>query len=244
MERVQQEIEKTMAQVDRPGDAFRLWRDSGAFAVLAPELATLSDVALATLDLLPRAASADPEQQHRTVTRLTALLLDVEPCGGARSSALAALLQRARALDRGADRAMGAAQRAAPRVARRRLVRRAMRRCAVGYPRSAARASNAFFAVLAARLEAESGAGLVRVSREAVQALRARAEAIAPRDPIEISDLAIAGGDLMKAGIKAGPQLGATLRALLEWVLEDPARNSHDRLLAHARESAGGRSQD
>ena len=59
------------------------------------------------------------------------------------------------------------------------------------------------------------------------------------RDPVEIGDLAIGGGDLMKAGIEAGPQLGATLRAMLEWVLEDPARNSHDRLLARARELAG-----
>jgi hypothetical protein len=29
------------------------------------------------------------------------------------------------------------------------------------------------------------------------------------------------------------------LRTLLEWVLEDPARNTHDRLLARARELTG-----
>jgi tRNA nucleotidyltransferase (CCA-adding enzyme) len=62
------------------------------------------------------------------------------------------------------------------------------------------------------------------------------------RDPVEIGDLAIGGGDLMKAGVRAGPQLGAMLRALLEWVLEDPARNTHDRLLARTREIAGEQS--
>ena len=76
MERVQQEIEKTLSQVERPGDAFRLWRDSGAFAVVAPPLAAMSDVALATIDLLPRATN--PEEQHRTVNRLLALVLDVK----------------------------------------------------------------------------------------------------------------------------------------------------------------------
>ena len=43
----------------------------------------------------------------------------------------------------------------------------------------------------------------------------------------------------MNAGIKAGPQLGAALRALLDWVLDDPARNTHDQLLVRAREIAG-----
>ena len=56
---------------------------------------------------------------------------------------------------------------------------------------------------------------------------------------MEIGDLAVDGGDLMQAGIAAGPRVGAVLRALLEWVLDDPARNTHDRLLARARELAG-----
>jgi hypothetical protein len=51
---VQQEIVKTMEQVQRPGGAFRLWRDTGALAVLVPSLAAIDDVALATLDELPR----------------------------------------------------------------------------------------------------------------------------------------------------------------------------------------------
>jgi tRNA nucleotidyltransferase (CCA-adding enzyme) len=243
MERVQQEIEKTMAQVDRPGDAFRLWRDSGAFAVVAPELASLSDVGLATLDRLPRAVNADPAQQHRTVTRLTALLLDVEPSAARdllralrfsneRARWIGELVERWALLNAPVRESLAGDSSPSDGEVRRWV-------SAIGRTRI-----DAFFAVLAARFEAESDAGWLRLPKGAVQLLRVRADAIAPRDPIEISDLAIAGGDLMKAGIKAGPQLGATLRALLEWVLEDPARNSRERLLAHARAIAGGPTQD
>ena len=76
MERVQQEIEKTMTQVDLPGGAFRIWRDSGAFEALVPSLATLSEVTFASLDLLPRARSA--AQSQRTSNRLAALVLELD----------------------------------------------------------------------------------------------------------------------------------------------------------------------
>jgi tRNA nucleotidyltransferase (CCA-adding enzyme) len=91
--------------------------------------------------------------------------------------------------------------------------------------------------VLDARFRAEEGGGVPSRQRS-VAALRDRAFAIALRDPLETGDLAIDGGDLMKAGIKAGPELGATLRALLDWVLDDPARNTNDQLLARVRELA------
>ncbi len=243
MERVQQEIEKTMAQVDRPGNAFRLWRDSGAFAVVAPALESVSDVALATLDLLPRAASADPAQQHRTVTRLTALLLDTEPSAARdlirtlrfsneRARWIAEMIERWAVLNSPLRDALGAGSPPSDAEVRRWV-------SAIGRTRI-----DAFFSVLTARFEAERAAKWGRVSQHAVQALRARAEQIAPRDPIEIGDLVIDGSDLMKAGIKAGPQLGASLRALLDWVLEDPSRNTHERLLAHARGIAVGHTQD
>src|SRR5919199_3897261 len=53
-ERVKQELEKTVEQVERPGRAIALWRDSGALASLIAPLQTVSDVTLATLDQLPR----------------------------------------------------------------------------------------------------------------------------------------------------------------------------------------------
>ena len=75
-ERVQQELVKTMEQVDRPGAALRIWRDAGALAALVPALAAIDDVALATLDELPR-DRASGRVTHRTVNRLAALFLDV-----------------------------------------------------------------------------------------------------------------------------------------------------------------------
>src|ERR687886_1427299 len=53
-ERVKQELEKTMEQVERAGRALALWRDSGALASLIAPLHAISDVTLATLDQLPR----------------------------------------------------------------------------------------------------------------------------------------------------------------------------------------------
>jgi tRNA nucleotidyltransferase (CCA-adding enzyme) len=243
MERVQQEIEKTMAQVDRPGDAFRLWRDSGAFAVLAPALASMSDVALATLDLLPRARSAEAEQQHHTVNRLASLLLDVEPraarellrelrFSNERTRWIGDLIERWALLNAAMREALASASAPTDEAVRRWIA-------VIGRTRV-----DAFFALLGARFRAEAAEGWGRVQDSSVEALRKRASVIALRDPVEIGDLAVDGGDLMKVGIKAGPQLGNALRALLEWVLEDPLRNTHDRLLARARELAAEHSHD
>jgi tRNA nucleotidyltransferase (CCA-adding enzyme) len=65
-----------------------------------------------------------------------------------------------------------------------------------------------------------------------------RALRIAYRDPIELADLAVDGEDLQREGIARGPLLGKILRRLLEWVVEEPARNVRDQLLARARSLA------
>ena len=49
---------------------------------------------------------------------------------------------------------------------------------------------------------------------------------------IEIGDLAIGGDELRAAGIPAGPIYAKILHALLERVLEAPARNTPEALLA------------
>ena len=239
MERVQQEIDKTMVQVDRPGNAFRLWRDSRALTVLAPALASVNEIALATLDLLPRAANA--EERHHTVNRLIALMLDVPP-----AAARATLRELRFSNDRvqwigdiverwhlvgGPIRDALAKDAAIPDATVRRWV------ATIGRTRI-----DALFTVLDARVRAEGAAGSGRVEPGRVQELRDRAEAVALRDPLETGDLAVDGGDLMKAGINAGPRLGAALRTLLDWVLDDPSRNTHDQLLARARELAGEQS--
>ncbi|UCF41549.1 MAG: tRNA cytidylyltransferase [Gemmatimonadota bacterium] len=68
---------------------------------------------------------------------------------------------------------------------------------------------------------------------EAVKAIRASGA------PLSVTDLAVNGKDLMAAGVPAGPQMGETLRSLLERVLDDPALNTKEALLAVVREGTG-----
>jgi tRNA nucleotidyltransferase (CCA-adding enzyme) len=51
-------------------------------------------------------------------------------------------------------------------------------------------------------------------------------------DPLALKDLAVKGADLMAAGVRAGPDVGETLRRLLDEVLEDPSRNTREYLLS------------
>jgi tRNA nucleotidyltransferase (CCA-adding enzyme) len=56
-------------------------------------------------------------------------------------------------------------------------------------------------------------------------------------DPLTRPDLAITGTDLQVLG-KTGPEIGRTLAALLDRVVEDPSLNTRDSLLALARKMA------
>ena len=53
--------------------------------------------------------------------------------------------------------------------------------------------------------------------------------------PHRLADLAIDGSDLIDLGFSEGPELGRTLEALLDAVVEDPSVNTRDRLLERAR---------
>jgi tRNA nucleotidyltransferase (CCA-adding enzyme) len=69
---------------------------------------------------------------------------------------------------------------------------------------------------------------------------RAHAEACLQGAPLAVGELAIKGGQLIAAGVLApGPAIGETMRALLAWVLDDPARNEPDTLIAYARTRQG-----
>jgi tRNA nucleotidyltransferase (CCA-adding enzyme) len=54
--------------------------------------------------------------------------------------------------------------------------------------------------------------------------------------PHRLRDLAVDGNDLIEAGFKPGPQLGRILHELLDAVVEEPALNTRDQLLARAKE--------
>jgi tRNA nucleotidyltransferase (CCA-adding enzyme) len=55
----------------------------------------------------------------------------------------------------------------------------------------------------------------------------------AAKDPLRLKDLAVTGDDLLAAGVRPGPDVGATLERLLDDVLEDPLRNTKAYLLSH-----------
>lgn len=54
--------------------------------------------------------------------------------------------------------------------------------------------------------------------------------------PLTVSELAVSGDDLLKAGFKKGPRIGQTLNQLLQMVLEDPDLNTEASLLKRANE--------
>jgi tRNA nucleotidyltransferase (CCA-adding enzyme) len=58
----------------------------------------------------------------------------------------------------------------------------------------------------------------------------------AMRDPISVGMLALDGKGIMALGEKPGPRIGWTLHALLEEVLEDPARNTTEYMQQRATE--------
>jgi tRNA nucleotidyltransferase (CCA-adding enzyme) len=59
-------------------------------------------------------------------------------------------------------------------------------------------------------------------------------EALNSGDALSLKELNIDGKDLMAAGIPRGPELGQTLKTLLEAALDDPQLNTREKLLALA----------
>jgi tRNA nucleotidyltransferase (CCA-adding enzyme) len=53
---------------------------------------------------------------------------------------------------------------------------------------------------------------------------------------VSLKDLAVTGQDLIKCGLKPGPEVGRILQGLLEAVIEEPERNEKEKLLAYWKE--------
>jgi len=238
-ERVKQEIEKTMEQVRCPSIAFDLWRDGGALASLVPVLATQSRVAFESADHVPmpgttlRAERADA----RRMLRIVSIFLDVasrsvrEALHDLRfSNAHVRMMTRLAELWEHAFAPIDTALRS-PAPLEDAVIR--------GWAAQTGRTLLApFLRLAAARWAAVRANGGDAPTRERADSAYRRALRIAYRDPIELADLGVDGEDLQREGIAHGPLLGKILRSLLAWVVEDPARNVPDRLLAHARDLA------
>lgn len=231
-ERVKQEIEKTMEQVEHPARAFSLWRTSGAFATLIPQLVDMSSLDLATLDhlCLPGLKGRPQRRVMRMIGLFAAVphdsllgLLKSLRFSNADAAWISSVAGSWQVLENEMRSALTADE--APRDS---VIRR--------WAASAGRTRLAYVMRLAAaRWSAERDAGLTAPAPAMVRSVYRRAMRIAYRDPIEIGDLAIDGRDLEKLGI-AGPEVGRTLRSLLERVINDPAANERTGLLESARQ--------
>ncbi len=63
------------------------------------------------------------------------------------------------------------------------------------------------------------------------QARKKAEEILAAGECISLKELALNGSDLIKAGIKPGPDIGAWLDRLLNYVIEYPEKNNREELL-------------
>ena len=235
-ERVKQEIEKTVEQVVRPSEAFAMWRTSGALATLVPALAGQDEVAFRASDFvcIPGSAHREDRRDGRRLRRIASMFLGLAP---------------ARVREATHDlRFSNADVRFMTRLAEHWLqLFDGMSKAALegvptdGVIRTWAATTGRtqlgeLLRLVAARWAAMRAMGHDAPSAGVAASLYRRALRIAYRDAIELADLRIDGEDLQRAGIARGPALGQILRALLAWVVEEPARNERDSLLAKARQ--------
>jgi tRNA nucleotidyltransferase (CCA-adding enzyme) len=231
-ERVKQELDKTMEQVKCPSGALRLWRDTRAFLTLIPSLANASDESLSVPDFLARPGLARrparrmlrmagllASLRHRDATRqleqlksskleiqtVSSVLESWESCGPAVTAALLG------------DRRPSDAE---------------VRRWVAGITRMRV---GMFMRLASAIWSAARAHGHAAPAPRSVHALYRRMLIVAFRDPLDLGSLAVDGGDLRRAGIPAGPELGKILRSLMSAVIEDPALNTTDWLLQEAK---------
>ena len=242
-ERVKQEIEKTMDQVKLPSKAFAMWRDTGAFGSLIPALARVTTRQLLPLDHLRRPLV--PGRPARRPTRIAALFATMPPAAvrktlkdlrfsNSEGEWIAVLVERWQQLSPAMTAAllkaeeMGAAD---PWNSDQYPPNAMLRTWAASAGRTLLapllRLADAFW--WAARQSGEPAP-----YKQTVGSVYKRAIGIAYRDAIALSDLAIDGSDLEKLGLQ-GPAVGAMLRKLLEAVIADPRKNTHDELLKLAK---------
>ena len=229
-ERVKQELEKTMDQLPEPSRAIRLWLETGAMAVLVPELATVSTEVLLALD-----HAAQPGLARRPGRRLVRLAVLMSELTGPQAFALGAKLRfskhDAQWLSALVERWGALHQDLSVRLAKERPAGAPLRRWVARIGRLYL---PAFFRLAEARWAARRGAGLSAPAAQAVHSAYRAALRVSLSDPLDVRDLAVDGEDLQRAGVQSGPRLGKILTRLVDWVLEDPKRNVRDTLIEEA----------
>lgn len=238
MERVKQEIDKTLEQAARPSEAFLMWQRCGAFQTLIPALANVNERVLCAVDLQsrPNDAMTAPRKMVRRQLRLATLfsarparevVLSLKQLRASNSEAsyIAALVERWQKLESEMARLLSGFETVSDSQ---------LRRWASDIGRVRVRD---FMRVAWARWASERAAGVGTNTPPAhiVRDVYRRILIIAWNDPIEIADLAVDGDDLRAAGIPTGPFFGKILSALITQVVSDPSTNTREFLLTEAQ---------
>jgi tRNA nucleotidyltransferase/poly(A) polymerase len=244
-ERIAAELEQILA-AGRPSVGLRLLADTGVLGAISPELARQRGIGqnkIAGEDLWDHTLRTVDAAADRPEVRLAALLHDIgKPATAAdghfyrhevAGAALAGDL-----LDR-LHFPRGTAQRVVH------LVRQHMFRYEPSWGDPAVRrflgkVGPAAVEDLFALREADNVGSGLPADADDLAGLRARIAAELERGPLlDRTALAVDGSDLMiELGLDEGPELGRLIDELFDRVVEDPALNDRDRLLALARELA------
>jgi tRNA nucleotidyltransferase (CCA-adding enzyme) len=218
-ERIREEILKVLDADREPSTSLELYRRSGALKVLYPELDAVAAADDGTWGGVLRVVDHLPP--GRPLLRLAGLLSVLPPREAAQ--VLTRLRLSNAQVDEVAHRAGAAPMPGAE--ASDADVRRWL--TSVGRTRLAA----------LARLElARARAVGPAAPADVVAAWRRCRAVLASAPPLDVSDLAVDGRDLIRMGLRPGPRFGTLLTELLQWVLEDPARNEAEMLVERARE--------
>ena len=232
-ERVKQELEKTMEQVQHARTALELWRDSGALRALLPALDGISAVTLRALDHLPRGTGKRASQ--RKMLRLVALFSELSPREAEKTARKLRFSNQQiawiRAVVDHAKRVHGEMSQA--HASARMIAATEIRKWIAGAGRTRIAP---VMRLVAARFSAERELGGSAPAADVLNGLYRQVLRSAFHEPVELSDLAVSGDELRGAGVAEGPEMGWVLHRLLDAVLEDPRRNTVEELLRLAAE--------
>jgi len=250
-ERVRDELNK-MLQAPRPSRGFKLLHDTGLLAIVLPELDAAYGVRqnrFHAYDVFHHTIYAvDAAPAENLIVRLAALLHDIakpqtaEESEGERTfyghQVLGARVAR-RVLRR-----LRYSNEVRERVAH--LVYHHMFYYQPEWTDSAVRRFARTVGLenipdlISLRLADMAGNGKKSGDRTPLQKLLQRVDDVMTKDAaLTVKDLAIGGQELMELGLQPGPGFGRILRALLEQVLDEPARNTPDALRAEAQRMIG-----
>jgi len=254
-ERVQEELTRVLEQCDQPGTAFELMHQSGALAVVLPELDRCAGVTQNEFHpddvLVHSLKTCNAAPVSSLLVRWAALLHDVGKVDARKTvtdekGERVVFYGHEQISARMTKRVLGRLRYSSAFVTDcTRLVAEHMFNYTPEWRdatvrRFIRRVGPDIIEKLFALREADCRSRSLGDELENLSALRTRVETEVARGRIfHVGDLAVDGDDIMNAcGIGPGVEIGRILNALLEIVLDSPERNTKAELLALAREAA------